>query len=311
MTGLTLQNRTVHSTRTFQDVEVPWEVEGFESDWLASQGGGFFDLSHWQTIEVAGPDALDFLNRLSTRDLKHAPTELWPIGFLTGKAQIVALGQLHCPNPNRFLLAFPPPQGEWALAHLEQFHFSEDLKLRGMQDEWQWFGLWKQQEGGWQDPADPNLRWACVSKEEAKTFVASQGALLGNRLLEFFRVQAGVPDVGRGLEAGGLVLEAPLDHLISRAKGCYPGQEVVERVFTYGRVNQKLFPVTVRTSKPEAAVPVALEVGGERAGELRFWMHHPQETGGGLGFALVKQKFWDHTGNLSGSPDYSIGLKQL
>ena len=57
---------------------------------------------------------------------------------------------------------------------------------------------------------------------------------------DVLRIESGLPRHGRDVTADTLALEAPYDTAISFKKGCYLGQEVMERVTARGHVNRKL-----------------------------------------------------------------------
>lgn len=60
---------------------------------------------------------------------------------------------------------------------------------------------------------------------------------------EVLRIESGVPWHGRDVTGETLALEAPYEAAISFRKGCYLGQEVMERVTARGHVNRKLVGV--------------------------------------------------------------------
>jgi glycine cleavage system T protein len=71
------------------------------------------------------------------------------------------------------------------------------------------------------------------------------GAALGVRWIglqaqEILRVEAGLPRYGIDMDEENLLLETGLDQAVSFQKGCYLGQEVIERVRSRGHVNKKL-----------------------------------------------------------------------
>jgi folate-binding protein YgfZ len=68
------------------------------------------------------------------------------------------------------------------------------------------------------------------------------GAVLpvGHDAFELLRIERGVPRYGRDVTAETLALEAPFGAAIVFGKGCYLGQEVVERVTARGHVNRHL-----------------------------------------------------------------------
>jgi folate-binding protein YgfZ len=71
--------------------------------------------------------------------------------------------------------------------------------------------------------------------------LADQGAeAIGRETLDVLRVEAGIPLYGVDMDEEILLMETNLDRAVSFTKGCYLGQEVVERVAARGKVNKKL-----------------------------------------------------------------------
>jgi folate-binding protein YgfZ len=75
--------------------------------------------------------------------------------------------------------------------------------------------------------------------------VAAGAAPAGLDAWEVLRIEHGVPWWGRDVGLDHVALEAPYDAAISFAKGCYLGQEVMERVTARGHVNRKLTGLTL------------------------------------------------------------------
>jgi glycine cleavage system T protein len=94
------------------------------------------------------------------------------------------------------------------------------------------------------------------------------GALpAGCEALETLRIEAGIPRCGADFGEDTLPLEAGLLNALSFTKGCYLGQEIVERARSRGHVNWKLGGLLVDSS----AAPVPGEkliAGGKEAGEV-------------------------------------------
>lgn len=63
---------------------------------------------------------------------------------------------------------------------------------------------------------------------------------VGHTALNILRMEAGIPWYGLDMDEGRIVLEVGFEQAISFKKGCYLGQEVVERVSARGQVNRKL-----------------------------------------------------------------------
>jgi folate-binding protein YgfZ len=69
----------------------------------------------------------------------------------------------------------------------------------------------------------------------------SHGLVAASReTLDVLRLEAGIPWPGVDFDESHLVLEAGLERGISFSKGCYLGQEVVERASSRGHVNRRL-----------------------------------------------------------------------
>ena len=65
-------------------------------------------------------------------------------------------------------------------------------------------------------------------------------AWVGEDAQNILRVEAGVPRYGVDFSEDHLLLEVGIDHAFSFTKGCYLGQEVVERIRSRGHVNKRL-----------------------------------------------------------------------
>ncbi|MGH9452816.1 MAG: aminomethyltransferase family protein [Terriglobia bacterium] len=94
------------------------------------------------------------------------------------------------------------------------------------------------------------------------------GALpCGVEALETLRIEAGIPRYSQELAEDTLPLEAGLLNALSFNKGCYIGQEIVERARSRGHVNWKLVGLIVDSSQ----VPMAgekLRVDSKDIGEI-------------------------------------------
>jgi len=86
-------------------------------------------------------------------------------------------------------------------------------------------------------------------------------------VLEILRVEAGTPGFGTELGEDTLPAEARMMHAVALGKGCYAGQEVVERMRSRGRVGHLLVGLSVASDSP-APVGAPLVAG-------------PPEPGGG------------------------------
>jgi glycine cleavage system T protein len=85
----------------------------------------------------------------------------------------------------------------------------------------------------------------------------------GTEALESLRIEAGIPSYGPDFGEDTLPLEAGLLNALSFNKGCYIGQEIVERARSRGHVNWKLVGLDIDSAQPPAAGEKLLSEGKE------------------------------------------------
>ena len=85
--------------------------------------------------------------------------------------------------------------------------------------------------------------------------------------LEALRLLEGRPLYGRDITEKYLPQETNQPHALHFNKGCYLGQEIVERIRSRGQVHRLLTPLTL-TGKLPTELPAALEAAGKPAGEI-------------------------------------------
>src|SRR5258708_4377968 len=94
------------------------------------------------------------------------------------------------------------------------------------------------------------------------------GRAMGYRALSALRQEQGIPWFGYDFGDKQIPHEAGLqDSHISYTKGCYTGQEIVERVRSRGQVNRVRVLVKFDTSDPPAA-GITLMADGKEAGQI-------------------------------------------
>ncbi len=87
-----------------------------------------------------------------------------------------------------------------------------------------------------------------------KTVQQESGSLLGCRTLETLRIEAGIPRLGIEINEQIVPPEANMEgKTFSLTKGCYPGQEVVARMDTYGAIKRRLVGLVLES--PEKVIP--------------------------------------------------------
>ncbi|MFQ5666947.1 MAG: aminomethyltransferase family protein [Candidatus Binatia bacterium] len=114
---------------------------------------------------------------------------------------------------------------------------------------------------------------------------------VGMEALDVLRIEAGVPWYGRDMDDSTLLSEVGLDAAISRTKGCYLGQEVVERVASRGQVQRRLVGLVCEgRSVPPAAAK--LKRDGQEVGWITSAAWSPaRQAVIALGYA--RREYWD------------------
>ena len=90
----------------------------------------------------------------------------------------------------------------------------------------------------------------------------------GSDALECLRLLEGTPLYGTDIRAKELPQETNQTRALHFAKGCYLGQEIVERIRSRGNVHRVLSAFTVTGPLPPAGTPLFVEDPGKAVGEI-------------------------------------------
>ena len=111
---------------------------------------------------------------------------------------------------------------------------------------------------------------------------------MGMTALDVVRVERGVPWAGVDMDESTLLMETGCDAAISFTKGCYLGQEVVERVAARGHVNRHLTGLLLDGPRlPAAGAPLLAE--GREVGYVTSAVHS-QALDRPIALAMVQRK---------------------
>jgi len=100
------------------------------------------------------------------------------------------------------------------------------------------------------------------------------------------RIENGRPRFGEDIRDNSLPQETGQMHAVSFTKGCYVGQEIVERIRAQGHVNRKLVRLELDAADPPAP-GAKLAVNGSEVGEITSSAHSP-DTGKTIALAYVR-----------------------
>src|SRR5579864_1212286 len=107
--------------------------------------------------------------------------------------------------------------------------------------------------------------------------------------IRLVRIENGQPRYGEDIRETSLPQETEQMHAVSFTKGCYLGQEIVERIRAQGRVNKKLVRVAIDASTP-LAQGTKLAADGKEAGEITSSVYAP-ESGSVAALAYVRTPY--------------------
>lgn len=111
--------------------------------------------------------------------------------------------------------------------------------------------------------------------------LTSAGAkVCGPDALELFRIAKGIPRYGRDIRERDLPQETGQERALHFTKGCYVGQEIVERIHSRGAVHRVFSGFSVRGTLPAAESKI--QADGKDVGEVTTSAVLPFESGNRL-----------------------------
>jgi folate-binding protein YgfZ len=114
-------------------------------------------------------------------------------------------------------------------------------------------------------------------------------AQVGAETLEIARVEHGVARVGVDTGDKTIALEARMEPAISYSKGCYLGQETIERATARGGLKKKLYGLRFESDRMPA-VGCAIMLAGKEVGSLTSVVNSPRF--GVIGLSILHHSAW-------------------
>jgi folate-binding protein YgfZ len=254
-------------------------------------------------LRASGPDAQDFLHRVSTQDLR---------GLKAGDSSYAAFLDLHghllgeghvLVREGDLLLALEAAAAPGTRAHLEKLVIMDDVLFEDLSGALRALpvlgpdaagrtagvgGTAPRVATGRRGAPGVELWLPAADADAAHAALVARGAVpLSDEELEVLRVLGGVARWGADVDASRLPMEAGLTReAISFTKGCYVGQETVMRATARGHLQRGL----VQLSLPAAAEPgAALSADGQEVGRVTSAVDGPE---GRVGIGWVRRAFW-------------------
>lgn len=261
-----------------------------------SEGAALADLTGRAILEVSGRDRHAWLHGLCTQEIKALkPGEGAYACHIDIKGRILTDMRVSVED-ERFLLDMEPGEGDRMRRAFKRFIVMEQVKVKDLTAKQAALGLVGPQAAeilhgltgearllglpvhhhlraafgdiaahiAATDQLGPlGFRITCARDDAAALWAllldAGAGAVVpvGEQALEAARVRAGRPRLGHDLTDAVLFNEALLHDAVSFTKGCYLGQEIVERVDARGRVGRKLLGLRLPIDHDQLPAPGA------------------------------------------------------
>lgn len=276
------------------------------------ENAAWIELSGRGKIRVTGEDRSRLLHAMCTNSI----SELMPgagcyVFFLTAQGRIIADANVFC-MPDYLLLDTEPETRRPLMEHLDKFIIADDVSLHDFTEATDTIAI----EGPAAekvltglDAVPAHLPGTLVewghSQIAHRTYTGGPGYLLfvpaeektrvvarlgipqaDEDTADVVRLENGRPRFGVDFSSSNIPQETQLAQALHFNKGCYIGQEIVERVRSRGHVNRLLTHVEIDASHPPARGEKVMS-GGKEAGEITSAAFSPA-NGKVVGFAILR-----------------------
>jgi folate-binding protein YgfZ len=280
----------------------------------------WLDLSGRGKIRATGEDRARLLHAMTTNQVETLkPGEGCYAFFLSAQGRILADANLLC-FEDHFLLDTEPETRIKVYEHLDRYIIADDVTLEDQTDQVATIAI----EGpkaasalatlGAPQPSAPysSLPWGdgivarlditgkggfflMIPVDEKRT-VVSQLTESGfppatAQDARIVRIESGRPRYGEEITERYLVQETGQSQAVNFSKGCYLGQEIVERVRSRAQIHRVLRRLEIDTSEPPAA-GTKLKSGDADAAEIASAVFSPA-LGKTVALAYVRTQFAD------------------
>jgi folate-binding protein YgfZ len=304
------------------DRPAPRRADAFAADYEAvAHAAGVRILDERKIVRVTGDDRATFFHGMSSADVKNAkPGDVLPALILTEHAHVIADLFIWVVD-DALLLDIETDAWERARAHLERLLVADDVEFEDESAlrvvdvegpraidaarllggaEANSLGEWRFVVAGELFVANlPRMGGPAISilapraqveSEVAKVLAAvRESRLVGSDALEAIRIENGIARIGVDTLDKTLALEARLDRAISLSKGCYVGQETIERATARGALKKRLLGLKF-TDGHGATVGAAVILAGKEVGRVTSAAQSPRL--GAIGLALLHHSSW-------------------
>jgi len=242
----------------------------------------WLDLSARGKIKLTGEDRGRLLHAMTTNHIQQlTPGSGCYAFFLNDKGRVIADANVLC-RPDYFLLDVEPETRQSLYQHLDRFIIADDVTLEDTTDAMATIAVEGPEAASVLERAGspvPEAEYSSVEWDQALVarlnstgsagfFIfapSSQKPALIARLeaagtepadaeaARVVRLEHGKPRYGEDISDRFLAQEANQPQALHFSKGCYLGQEIVERVRSRGQIHRELRQLTLDTKEPPVA----------------------------------------------------------
>jgi folate-binding protein YgfZ len=214
----------------------------------------YVDVSNRGRIRVAGDDRARLIHALTTNQIQQLkPGDAAYAFFLTAQGRIVCDCYVQC-YENHLLLDIEPEVNATILTHIDHYIIADDVTL--------------------EDVTGTTFSLLAAGKRiygpllEKVAFIAQSDLVEATAVdYEFYRLSRFHPLFGTDFGSSTLPQETGLTYALNFNKGCYLGQEIVERIRSRGHVNKMLVGLVADPSESLPAL-AAVAFNGEEIGQI-------------------------------------------
>lgn len=262
----------------------------------------WIDLSSRGKIRVLGEDRARLLHAMTTNHVQQMkPGDTCYAYFLSAQGRILADVNILC-REDDFLLDTEPEVREKVYEHLDKFIIADDVTLEDVTEQLATIAV----EGPKSTELAPGFpdavpfsftgqpgfflfvpiadREAVIAKLERAGAVEADA-----EAARIVRIENGKPRYGEDLSERYLSQEANQPHALHFNKGCYLGQEIVERVRSRAQIHRRLLPFELDTDQLPAP-GTKLQSDGKVAAEVTSAVYSPARLKT-VGLAYVRIDF--------------------
>src|SRR5271157_4949772 len=268
-------------------------------------GCGLYDLSWRAKIAVTGGDRVRWLNGMATNNVRDLAPGYGVYAFLLNAQGRIQADLYAFQRGDSLLVDAERGQRDKILQLFDHYIIADDVEIADISDKLTALGLTGPEsrnvleragipvpdlahlqfaDGAWQRKTVTLLRSGKEARESWQIWITPENAgelwraLLeagakptGTTALNLFRISRGIPQFGEDIRERDLPQETGQTRALNFTKGCYLGQEIVERIRSRGAVHRQFTAFAVDGTLPEPGAKILAdekEVGEVTSGAI-------------------------------------------